>query len=246
MKNMKTKITLLFLLAIVGFMSAQTQGTLSISTTTSQTTSAQYAPNNIVAIWIVNSSGTFVKSTLVYAATRQQYLSTWVTNSAQNKVDATTGATQTSHGTRTSTWNGKSVSEVVVPDGTYSVKMELTDKNGLGNVGTFAFTKGPVAQTLTPASVPSFSNITITWTPVATGLEDVGFSKLFSVYPNPTKSTIYVNGVDIQKIEICTVAGENVLTSTTQNIDLSALPKGMYLAIITANGGTVVKKFEKR
>ena len=243
---MKTKITLFILLAVVGFTSAQTSGTLTISTTTSQTSGAQYAPNNIVAIWIVNSSGTFVKSTLVYAATRQQYLLTWVANSAQNKVDAITGATQSSHATRTSSWNGKNVSEVVVPDGTYSVKMELTDKNAQGNVGTFAFTKGPATQTLTPASVPSFANISIKWTPLATGLENIPFSSLFNVYPNPTNSAIFVNGVDIQKIEIFTVAGENVLTSNTQNIDLSPLPKGFYLAIIRANGGTAVKKIEKQ
>ena len=53
---MKTKIIILFLLALAGFSTAQTQGTLTISTLTSQTTGAQYAPNNIVAIWIVNNS----------------------------------------------------------------------------------------------------------------------------------------------------------------------------------------------
>ena len=243
---MKTKIIILFLLALAGFSTAQTQGTLTISTLTSQTTGAQYAPNNIVAIWIVNNSGAFVKSTLVYAATRQQYLLTWIANSAQNKVDAITGATQTSHGTRTSSWNGKNVSEVVVPDGTYSVKMELTDKNAQGNVGTFAFTKGPAAQTLTPASVPSFANISIKWTPLATGLENTPFSSLYNVYPNPTNSTIFVDGVDIQGIDIRTIAGEYVLTSNTQNIDLSPLPKGIYLAVIRANGGTAVKKIEKQ
>ena len=153
---MKTKIIILFLLATAGFLPAQTQGTLTISTLTSQTTGATYAPANILAMWITNSGGTFVKSTLVYASARQQYLYTWIAqDAALNMVDAVTGATQNSHGTRTSSWNGKDVNEVVVPDGTYTVHMELTDKHAQGNLGTFTFTKGPNPQTLTPATVPS-------------------------------------------------------------------------------------------
>jgi len=245
--NLKTVITCLFLLVIIGFSTAQTAGTLTISTLTSQTSGATYAPDHIMSIWIVNSSGTFVKSTLVYAGTRQQYLYTWVaSDAALNKLDAITGATQTSHGTRTSSWNGKNVSEVLVPDGTYSVKMELTDKHAQGNTATFAFTKGPASQTLTPAAVPSFANISIKWTPVNTALEDVAFSKLYSVYPSPTHSTIYVSGMDITEIEICNISGTLVLTSKLQTVNLSSLPNGLYLVIIKTNNGTAVKRVLKQ
>lgn len=244
---MKTKILFLLLFS-AGMSFAQTSGTLTISTLTSQTSGAVYAPANILAMWITNSSGTFVKSTLVYASARQQYLYTWISQDPSlNEVDATTGATQNSHGTRTSSWNGKNVSEVVVPDGTYTVHMELTDKHAQGNLGTFTFTKGPVAQTLTPADVPSFANISIKWTPVtATGLTDVAFSDLYAVYPNPTNSTIYVSGLNIQEIELCTVSGKSVLTSKLQNINLSPLPKGVYLVVIRTGEGTAVKKIEKQ
>ena len=90
-----------------------TGGTLTISTLTS-TAGGNYSPKNIVAIWIENSSGTFVKSLMVYAATRIQYLTNWVSNSSKNVVNATTGATQSSYGTRTCTWNGTNVAGTVV------------------------------------------------------------------------------------------------------------------------------------
>jgi hypothetical protein len=147
---------------------ANTPGTLTVSVTES-TAGGGYAPSHIIAIWIENGSGVFVKTLMAYANTRIQYLTNWVSNSAKNKVDAVSGATQNSFTTRTATWNGTNVngtiSGPVVADGTYKVCMELTDKNGTGNFSTFTFTKGPTAVTLTPANVPSFSAISIKWVP---------------------------------------------------------------------------------
>jgi hypothetical protein len=142
--------------------SANTAGTLTVSTSTS-TAGGGYNPANVVAIWIRTSTGTFVKSLLVYAATRKSHLTTWYSNSAANVTDATTGATQSSYAIRTCTWNGTNTSGTVVANGDYKVCMELAD----GNVSyhEFAFTKGATAVTLSPANVSSFSNISIKWTP---------------------------------------------------------------------------------
>jgi len=243
---MKTTIIILLLTLFTSVSFSQTQGTLTVSTLTSATVGAAYDPDNIMAIWIVNSSGTFVKSLLVYAATRQQYLYTWIaSNSSLNKVDAITGATQTSHGTRVCSWNGKNVNEVVVPDGTYTVKMELTDKHAQGNLGSFAFVKGPGSQTLTPAAVPSFASINIKWNPLATGLDEVPISDLYSVYPNPTNSTIFIAGNDILEVEVSSINGSHILSSKLPYIDLSVLTKGVYLVTIKTKAGTAVKKVEK-
>ena len=243
---MKTIFTILILLSVVTILAAQTQGTLTVSTLTSQTTGGTYAPANIMSVWVSNSSGTYVKSLLVYASARQQYLYTWIAaDPTLNEVDAITGATQTSHGTRACSWNGKNVNEIVVPDGNYTVTMELTDKHAQGNLGSFTFVKGPVSQTLTPAAVPSFANISIKWTPTATGLENVLLNNIYNVYPNPTNSSIYISGFDVRQIEICSINGNRLLTSNVQNINLSTLPKGVYLVVVRANAGTVVKKIEK-
>ncbi|MHB9140443.1 MAG: DUF2271 domain-containing protein [Paludibacter sp.] len=141
---------------------SNTSGTLTISTLTSAA-GGGYKPKNIVAIWIRTSSGTFVKSLLVLAATRKNDLTTWYSNSASNVTDATTGATQSGHTTRTATWNGTNTSKVLVPNGDYKVCMELAD--GSRNYHEFTFTKGPTAVNLSPTAVTSFSNISIVWTP---------------------------------------------------------------------------------
>jgi len=226
--------------------SASTPGTLNVTVTTSATTGGAYIPRNVEAIWIQNSSGQFVKTLLVYAAARISYLTNWNTSSGGNVVNALTGATQSSHGVRTCTWNGTNVSNTVVADGTYTLKMELTDKNGTGNLGTFTFVKGPTAQTQTPAAVPSFSALTIKWTPsIASALEEVNMSNLYQVYPNPTSSSIFVNGLGIQEIEIYNASGESVLKTNLHNVNLNTLPKGVYMIKINSETGTVMKKLVK-
>ena len=242
---MKTRIFTLLVLAVAQFTAAQTQGTLTVSTVTSATVGANYNPDNIVAIWIVNSSGVFVKSLLVDAATRQQYLYTWIASSGLNKVDATTGATRGGHGTLTCSWNGKNVSEVVVPDGNYTVKMELTDKHSQGNLGSFDFTKGPSICSVN-GNAPSFTSTSIKWTPlVNTAVEEVTLSNLYDVYPNPTSSSIYVSGLNIKEIEVLTPSGKSVLKSNLQTINLNSLPNGVYMVKINSEKGTVIKKLIK-
>jgi len=143
---------------------ASTTG-LTVTVTTS-TAGGSYAPRNVVAIWVENSAGTYVKTLTVYAAARQSDLTNWSTSSGGNKVDAVTGATQNSTGTIYGLWNGTDVAGKLVADGSYKVCMEFTDKNGTGNFSTFTFTKGATAATLTPANVASFSSISLKWVPL--------------------------------------------------------------------------------
>lgn len=244
--NMKTKIITLLILAVVEFSAAQTPGTLTVSTVTTATVGSNYDPDNIVAIWVVNSSGVFVKSLLVNAVARQQYLYTWITSSSLNKVDATTGATRVGHGTLTCSWNGKNVSEVVVPDGSYTVKMELTDKHSQGNLGSFTFVKGPSVCIVTPADVPSFASTSIKWIPaVKTAVDEVTLSNSYDVYPNPTTGSIYVDGLNIKEVEILTPSGKSILKTKFQAINLSSLPNGIYMIKIYSEKGTVMKKLIK-
>ncbi|MBN2237274.1 MAG: DUF2271 domain-containing protein [Bacteroidales bacterium] len=92
-------------------MSAQTEGELVVNTSTSSS-GGNFAHKNILAIWIQDDAGNFVKPLLAYAQTRITYLNTWQAKtkaaaSEYNRTDAITGATQRSHGTRTCSWNGK-------------------------------------------------------------------------------------------------------------------------------------------
>lgn len=142
----------------------KTNGTLSVSTLTSSA-GGNYAPRNIVAIWVESSSGTYVKTLMAYANTYKRYLTNWASNSGYNTTDAVTGATVNSHTTRTCSWNGTDKNGNLVGDGAYKICMELTDKDATGNYHEFTFTKGTSAVSLTPANTSSFSNISIVWMP---------------------------------------------------------------------------------
>jgi len=142
----------------------KTAGSLSVSVLTSPA-GGKYAPSHVLAIWVETAKGTFVKSLLVQAQKRKEYLTNWTTSSLNNTTDAVTGATLTSHAIRTCTWNGTDVSGKVVGDGAYRVCMELTDKNATGNFSTFSFTKGTAVDNQSPANVSGFSSLAILWTP---------------------------------------------------------------------------------
>lgn len=230
--------------------SAQTTGTLDVQVTTSST-GGNFEPRNVLAIWIEDSSGAFVKTLLAYAETRKTYLNTWeasttAAGSAFNTTDAISGATQSSHGTRTAQWDGTNYSGTAVPDGQYLVRMELTDKNATGNTASFTITKGTTAQTLTPGNVPSFSSITLTWTPLSTAANpDVSQSNTFLVYPNPGTGKFTVLGEGIVSLEVKDLTGKTVAMSKTPVVDLTSVSKGVYLISITTAKQTAVQKITK-
>lgn len=236
----------LFLFAVS--LSAQTSGTLSVSVSTAQTSTPTYAPRNIIAIWIEDNSGKFVKTLLAYANTRKTHLNTWeasttTAGSAFNVVDATTGATQSSHGTRTAQWNGTDFSGKLVSDGNFNLKMELTDHNGTGNIATFAFTKGTTAQKLTPADVPSFKSVSISWTTGVTGNRpELTQNNTVVIYPNPSSGVFTILGDDIGDVEVSSLSGNVVSFSRGPVIDLTEKPKGIYFAKIKAGAEVFVRK----
>jgi hypothetical protein len=174
-KNMQGLFSLSFLLILAIFASCSSGSStpapvtattgLFVSVATS-TAGGNYTPRNVVAIWVENSAGTFVKTLTVYAQAREYDLTHWSASSGGNKVDAITGATQNSFGTIKANWNGTDTSGKVVADGTYKVCMELTDKSSTGNFSSFQFTKGTATATLTPANVQSFSSISLKWIPL--------------------------------------------------------------------------------
>lgn len=248
---MKKLISLLVLSMFFTPLSAQTSGTLTVSATTSSTSSPKYAPRNIVSIWIEDSSGNFVKTLMALAGERRQYLKNWLltttkAKSQYNTVDAITGATQTSHATRTCTWNGKNRSSVLVPDGTYTLKMELTDNDGTAqNFASFTFNKGTSIQTLTPSTTNGFSNISIEWKPLNTAVDDVEANSIYQLYPNPVTNKLFVSGDDIKKIEICDLDGKVLYSSASQEIYLNFLPKGFYMVNIQTDRKNLIRKFLK-
>ena len=245
--KIKTTILAIFIITAVSqaALAANTAGTLTIKASTT-TIGGEFEPNHIVAIWITNASNTFISSSLVYAKPRIAYLTNWTTASSSNKVNAITGATITSHGALpTCTWKGTDLLGAIVPDGVYTVKMEMTEDNATGKLATFSFTKGPVATTLTPSAQNNFTSVTLSWTPLNTGIEDVRISNLYTVFPTPTKGSVFINGPEVQQVEIFDLNGKSILKSNQQKMELGSLSAGNYLVQITTPSGTICKKIIK-
>jgi Predicted periplasmic protein (DUF2271) len=143
-------------------------GMLQISATSS-TGGGQYAPRNVVAIWIEGPGG-FVKTVGRWANQRKQHLVAWTMGAGAADADAVSGATRQNHATAlAATWNLQNRQGQVVADGTYTVRMESTELNAntaaQNHQGTFTFVKSGTAQTQTALSNGGFSNVSITFTP---------------------------------------------------------------------------------
>ncbi len=144
---------------------------------------ATYAPLNVVAVWIEgpkvgNNLGPFVKTIGRWADVRRIDLIAWQNKAGLNDVDAITGATRQNHDNAlTAEWDLKDKLGVLVPDGIYTIRMEMSDGNvstvGENNQGTFSFTKGLVRDLqMIPAEppapgIPKWIDVSIDFNPIA-------------------------------------------------------------------------------
>lgn len=246
---MKKAILFISMIIITINSQSQTSGTLTVTATTSKTSTPEYTPKNIVAFWIEDSNGLFVKTLLAYADERKQYLKNWrakttIAGSVYNSVDAITGPTQLSHTARTASWNGKNKSSILVADGTYKLKMEVTDNDGVvQNLAEIAFTKGATEQILTPGTTNGFSNITIKWSPVNTAIDEIKHNSPYQVYATNATNTVFISGLNIKLVEITDINGKAVLKTTKTTISVLNLPKGIYFANIITDSGNHIRKF---
>ena len=73
----------------------------------------------------------------------------------------------------------------------------------------------------------------------------------FSVHPNPTTDKLFVEGRDMQRVELFNTLGQCVLTQVAENMDsteisLADLPSGVYLLrVLTTDGAFSVQKVVK-
>lgn len=239
---------------------AQTSGTLTFSVTTTEP-SGGYTGDHVIALWIENSAGTFIKTKIRYAQARVSYLNVWISKSSQNVVDATTGPTKSSHGTLTFTWNATNVSSVVVPDDTYKIWLQMADRNQNGATASVTFTKGPTPiSNQTFANSGNFTNMSLNWVPVNSGILTSGQPTAFNAYPNPFTSDLFVDFSlsDMQRVTAVVydvngkqvkVLSDKMLAEGKQTLSWDAsdesggqVSNGIYFIKLTTAGKTSVKK----
>ncbi|NVN94448.1 MAG: DUF2271 domain-containing protein [Bacteroidetes bacterium] len=172
-------IFFILLITVSKFNSIQAQTAGKLTFTYTQAVSPATATLNVMAVWIESSTGTFIKTKMRYwSSGTNDHLPSWVSKSAQNTTDATTGATlkasttPTAFGSKTITWNGTNTSSALVADGSYNVWVESAIANPQPSGGqhtfitSFSFTKGSSVSHLTPtSSLSNFTGITLDWVP---------------------------------------------------------------------------------
>lgn len=151
---------------------ALAQETLQVSFDTTPA-GGNYDPTNVLAVWIEDDTGAFVRTIDRWAGVRIQHLVAWTAASGQD-VDAVSGATRSNHGQRISTtWDMIDFNGMPVPNGTYAVRMELADENSTSpdqnNQGVFSFVRDG-QQSTQNVSGGGFLNVTIEYSGVDTEL----------------------------------------------------------------------------
>jgi len=97
-----------------------------------------------------------------------------------------------------------------------------------------------------PNSPLSESNKPIWGTCPTLGIDDQNFTNI-SIYPNPTNNTLFISGNETPiTVAIYNVLGKEVLfIKNTDNINVQALPSGVYMIRISDGVGQTNRKFIK-
>lgn len=246
---MKNLFLLIAIVMIYFNSNSQTTGTLSFSVTTLNY-SATFSPKHILAIWIEDSSGVWVKTRKFRSQNInfRSYLTNFknATNSTYNSVDAITGSTLLQHSSHTITWDCKDVNGNIVSDGNYKIFIEFTSANTTGKLFSVVFTKGPQAQTLTPVNQTNFSNISLTWTPSITQIDKAPIIDPIKVFPNPFNKEVNISNLAENKntIQIYSITGElinkfidcsNSINWDGKDFNGNVIENGQYIIIVNSN-----------
>lgn len=255
----KSLISLILLITLAGTSGpavAQTSGTLTFSVTTTEP-AGNYNGVNVIALWIEDTNGNFIKTKMRYADARIQYLNKWVSSSMYNVTDAVTGATRSNHGPLTMSWNATDVAGNVVADNGYRVCLQMSDKNAAGEYLYLPFVKDTNAQTLSFPDTLNFTSLSLTWSPVPAGVSEYSAALHFACSPNPVSGqailrytlpqasdvTITVHDVYGKSISVLAdgnqPAGEHLLKWDQGKADLKP---GVYFIKLNTGRGSALEK----
>jgi hypothetical protein len=148
----------------------EARGALRLTVTTTPAPNGTYSPRNAVAVWVQTQGGVFVKTVGQWVSIRQPYLVAWRQAAGATDIDAVIGASRVNHAEPlTLVWNLRDRQGNPVPDGTYTIRLELAEGNstaaGQNNQGTFTFVKGPSPQTQMNLANGGFTNVSIVFDP---------------------------------------------------------------------------------
>ncbi len=238
-------LTILFLITIAITSNAQVAA-FDFRTVTDNGT---FSPKHVLAVWIEKSDGTFVKTVYLRANNRKQYLYTWNNISGGSKLDALTGATLSSHSSRSAHWNCRDLNGNIVPNGTYKYVVEFTDKHAQGPKHSIDFVISNSIETINPADQTYFKDMTITYDPNGVGIEEyTPEQQVISIFPNPSNGELSIqlsqNVLQNGELEIIDISGKKIFQKQIANSEISEvinlnflkLSPGVYFVVFKAEG----------
>lgn len=177
-------------------------GKVTVTFSTRQTSNGRYAPKHVLAVWVEDAAGKFVRTLMKYGSRREVYLRGWKATSLDasriaSMPDVISGATRSSHTQRVVTWSQNDYAGTPMPDGTYKLRMELTDWDSPSvsgnNEGTVTFEVRGSETHMTAPDNGGFSAITVDYVPgsAVTPTADAGVVRPpdGGVGPSPSPTT---------------------------------------------------------
>lgn len=254
--NFREYMMIVSLLFISVFLQAQEERTAGEVSLTFRTVTANgnYAPKHVLAVWVEDDNG-FIKSRLVRANNRKQYLYTWIAASNYNETDAVTGATISSHQTHTIIWDCTDLEGMEVADGNYNIHVEFTERHAQGPLYSIEFIKGSEEQHLTPFDQINYKDIQLDFYPETTGIELNNLNNDLKVFPNPGNGLFTIHEIPgaVYEIYIFDYTGKTIkkidckkiTNSGSLEVDLRDMNNGVYLLKLDIDGRSISRKLIK-
>ena len=176
-------------------LAASTDGTASFTVTLSDP-SGNYN-RRADAYWVTDASGNFVQNARKDAQTRLNYLYQWkaVPGGNTTTIDGYSGATISTWGAFTVSWDCRDANNNLMPDATYKFWVEFTDRNGQGWYTTngIPFVKGPAGVTNTyPNAGTYITGMSVVYNPLVIPHDIAALSITPTTVPANATSSILV------------------------------------------------------
>jgi hypothetical protein len=258
MKSLAPKKALLGLLLAclsTGFVTAQSMS----FTVTTKTYGGSYATDGLVfALWITNSTSTYIKTINRQSKSYTDLLTNWKSNSGNKTADGITGASLPSHNyayTSTAkttsripfTWNFKDFNGNLVPDGNYYINIEFSE-GGASKYIKYPLTKGTTSYSIVPVPVAAstyFTSPALIYTAPTVALTTTQVTNFDFTY-TPSDRNLQLeydaaNHTGIQ-LQLVNLKGQTVYHTPLKGFgkettQLPACPQGIYLIRLTDKEG---------
>jgi hypothetical protein len=130
-----------------------------------------YAPFNVVAVWLEDANGGYVKTIGRYSAVRTIHLVAWGESSG-NDMDAVSGATRLDHASALTFDTKLQANGSTLPEGTYTIRVEVADDNSVtadqNTQQSFTFEHNGTASN-EDVTAPGLNNVNVNYDPTPVG-----------------------------------------------------------------------------